>query len=222
MGDVINNYRTVRISIVHGSQGLISLLACRIPDLKLDRRVLVQRNRLCEEGGTDGGFPVRIKLILSRVSRRTSPSLPILAHLNKAQYYRTLAHSRFAWMPLARQSPIPVERAGLTEEDQLELCKPVAHATRTRGSSSGHFVCVMGRFGAVVAEEGASDGGTSMSMEIGLRALGQDSDDRWAARPRSQMEDGQNRVGECGDRSGFSDKVGGHNEPGFVEWLDGT
>jgi len=62
--DVVDYYGTVGISVVHGRQGLVPFLACGIPDLELDCGVLVQGDGLCEEGRTDCGFSIRVKLVL--------------------------------------------------------------------------------------------------------------------------------------------------------------
>lgn len=68
LSDIVDNDGAVGVPVVHGRQGLVSLLACGIPYLELDCRALVERNGLCEEGSTDGGFSVVIKLILSCVN----------------------------------------------------------------------------------------------------------------------------------------------------------
>lgn len=54
LGDIIDNYGTVGIPVVHGSQRLISLLAGGIPYFKLDCCVFVEGYGLCEESGADG------------------------------------------------------------------------------------------------------------------------------------------------------------------------
>lgn len=64
MCDIVDDDGAVRISVVHGRQGLVSFLASRVPDLEFDSSVLVERNGLCEEGGTDGGFSVGVELVL--------------------------------------------------------------------------------------------------------------------------------------------------------------
>ena len=56
--NVVDHYRAVGIPVVHGRQRLVSLLARRIPDLKLDCGVLIEGDGLCKEGGADCGFPV--------------------------------------------------------------------------------------------------------------------------------------------------------------------
>lgn len=62
--DVVDHHRAVGIPVVHGRQGLVPLLARRIPNLKFDCGVLVEGDGLCEEGGADCGLPVGIELIL--------------------------------------------------------------------------------------------------------------------------------------------------------------
>jgi hypothetical protein len=54
----------VCISVVHGRERLVALLASRIPDLELYSCVLVEGNGLGEEGGADGRFSVVIELVL--------------------------------------------------------------------------------------------------------------------------------------------------------------
>lgn len=62
--DVVYDDGTVGISVVHGSKRLVSLLASGIPDLELDRRVLIERDGLSEESRSNGGFSERVELIL--------------------------------------------------------------------------------------------------------------------------------------------------------------
>jgi hypothetical protein len=62
--NVVDDDGAVGVPVVHGRQRLVPLLARCVPDLKLDCRVLVERDGLCEEGGADGGFPVRVELVL--------------------------------------------------------------------------------------------------------------------------------------------------------------
>lgn len=62
--DVVYNDSTVGISVVHGSKRFVSLLASGIPDLELDRRVLIERDGLSEESRSNGGFSERVELIL--------------------------------------------------------------------------------------------------------------------------------------------------------------
>ncbi len=64
LGDVIYDHGAVCVSVVHGCQGFVSLLAGGIPDLELDCRVFIEGDGLCQEGGADGGFPVRVELVL--------------------------------------------------------------------------------------------------------------------------------------------------------------
>lgn len=77
LGDVINHNGAVGVSIVHGSQRLVSLLAGGIPDFELDCRVFVQRDGLCQEGGANRRLSVVIKLILIHVNMDIpSPKFP--------------------------------------------------------------------------------------------------------------------------------------------------
>ena len=62
--DIVNDDGAVGVPVVHGRQRLVALLARRVPDLKLDRGVLVERYRLCQEGGADGGFSIGVELVL--------------------------------------------------------------------------------------------------------------------------------------------------------------
>jgi hypothetical protein len=62
--DVVYNDSAVRVPIVHGRERLVSLLACRVPDLELDGCALIEGDGLGEESGTDGGFSVVVELIL--------------------------------------------------------------------------------------------------------------------------------------------------------------
>lgn len=62
--DVVDDYGAVCIAVVHGGKRLVALLACRIPDLKLDRCVLIQGDGLGKEGGANRRLPVIIELVL--------------------------------------------------------------------------------------------------------------------------------------------------------------
>ena len=63
--DVVYDYGAVCVSVVHGRERLVALLAGGIPDLELDRGVFIEGDGLGEEGGADGGFPVVVELVLS-------------------------------------------------------------------------------------------------------------------------------------------------------------
>ena len=62
--DVVDDDGAVCVAVVHGCERLVALLAGGIPDLELDRRVLIEGDGLGEEGGADGGFPVVVELVL--------------------------------------------------------------------------------------------------------------------------------------------------------------
>jgi hypothetical protein len=64
--NVVDYDGAVGISVVHGCQRLVALLAGRVPDLKLDCRVLVEGDGLGEEGSADGGFSVVVELVLDK------------------------------------------------------------------------------------------------------------------------------------------------------------
>lgn len=90
---IVNDYGAVGVSVVHGCQGLVSLLTGGIPDLELDCSILVERDGLSEEGGADGRFSKRVELVLggwsARPDKKSSPTLatPIATHLDEAQDY---------------------------------------------------------------------------------------------------------------------------------------
>lgn len=54
LSDVVDYNCTVGVAVVHGRQGLVTLLTGRVPYLELDGCVVIQSNGLCEEGGADG------------------------------------------------------------------------------------------------------------------------------------------------------------------------
>lgn len=54
VGYVVDHNGRLGAPVVHGCQAVVALLARRVPDLKLDRRV-VQAHSLRQEGGSDGG-----------------------------------------------------------------------------------------------------------------------------------------------------------------------
>lgn len=63
--DIVDDHGAVRIPVVHGRQRLVSLLPGRVPDFKFHCRVLVERDGLCEEGGANSRFSVRVELVLA-------------------------------------------------------------------------------------------------------------------------------------------------------------
>lgn len=64
LGNVVDDDGAVGVSIIHRSKRLVSLLSSRIPNLKLDSGVLIERNGLGEEGGADSRLAIRIELVL--------------------------------------------------------------------------------------------------------------------------------------------------------------
>lgn len=64
MCNIVNHHGAVCIAVVHGRKGLVSFLACGIPDLKLDGCVLIEGDGLGEEGGSNSGLSVGIELVL--------------------------------------------------------------------------------------------------------------------------------------------------------------
>ena len=54
MGNIVDNNGAVGVAVVHGRKRLVPLLACRVPDFELDGCVLVEGERLREEGSADG------------------------------------------------------------------------------------------------------------------------------------------------------------------------
>lgn len=52
--DIVDDDGAVGITVVHGGEGLVSLLSGGIPDLELDGGVLIEGDGLGEEGGADG------------------------------------------------------------------------------------------------------------------------------------------------------------------------
>jgi hypothetical protein len=101
--DVIDDDGAVCVAVVHGSKRLVALLASRIPDLKLDRRVVVEGNGLGEEGGADGGFPVVVKLVLRGLARDLERwQVP---YFDKSQDERRLRSTRLADTAERRRVP---------------------------------------------------------------------------------------------------------------------
>lgn len=98
LGDVIDHNSAVGISVVHGSQRLVSLLASRIPDLELDCRVLIQRDGLCQESSANRRLAVVIELILNTVNNETHHPAPAghtissstITYFDESQNERTL------------------------------------------------------------------------------------------------------------------------------------
>ena len=74
MCNVVYDDGAVCVSVVHWRQRLVALLSRGIPDLELDRCLLVEGDGLGEERGADGGFSVVVELVLdeSQHQRRLS------------------------------------------------------------------------------------------------------------------------------------------------------
>lgn len=87
MCNVVDNNGAVGVAIVHGRERLVALLAGRVPDLKLDCGVLVERDGLGEESGADGGFSERVELVLGRRSASSPPQHRWPSYLDESQDY---------------------------------------------------------------------------------------------------------------------------------------
>lgn len=88
--DIIYNNGTVGISVVHGGKRLVSLLAGRIPNLKLDRRVLIEGDGLSKESRSNGGFSEGVELILTSklaILAQGLQGIGCVAYLNKTKDY---------------------------------------------------------------------------------------------------------------------------------------
>lgn len=75
--DIVYDYGTVCVSVVHGCQRLVALLSCCVPDLELHGRLLIKGQSLCEESGADGGFSVVVELVLVAEISRDSCALSL-------------------------------------------------------------------------------------------------------------------------------------------------
>ena len=64
LSNVVDYNGAVGVAVIHGSQGLVALLTCGIPDLELDGSCVIEGDCLGEESGADGGFPVVVELVL--------------------------------------------------------------------------------------------------------------------------------------------------------------
>ena len=87
MCNVVDNNGAVGVAIVHGRERLVALLAGRVPDLKLDCGVLVERDGLGEERGADGGFSERVEWVLGRRSASSPPQHRRPSYLDESQDY---------------------------------------------------------------------------------------------------------------------------------------
>jgi hypothetical protein len=85
LSDVVDHYSAVRIAIVHGREGLVSLLPCGIPDLELDRRVVIEGDSLSEESSSDGRLSVVIELVLNHL---------VLCYVNQGSPFCTLTNRK--------------------------------------------------------------------------------------------------------------------------------
>lgn len=168
LGDVVNDDGAVRITVVHGCQGLVALLAGCIPDFKLHRGVLVEGDGLCEEGGTDGGFPVRVELVFDEaqndgalgrwVSMRCAPR----AGRQAGMIIPFQLPTRLQMIVLASFAPPRGPgRVGQTQQNQLELREAGVHAARAcRTAPGGHGEC-SGRMGSAVGLQRSFESGRS-------------------------------------------------------------
>lgn len=68
--DVVDDDGAIGVAVVHGRERLVALLAGRVPDLELDRRVLIEGDGLRQEGGADGGFSVVVELVLDEAQHQ--------------------------------------------------------------------------------------------------------------------------------------------------------
>ena len=100
--DVVDDDGAVGIAVIHGRERLVALLACCVPNLELDCRVLVERDGLCEEGSADGRFSVRVELVLGPLAGAGLAGCRVGAHLDEPQHDRALSHGGFT---CARQQP---------------------------------------------------------------------------------------------------------------------
>jgi hypothetical protein len=62
--DIVDDNGAVGVAVVHGGEGLVTLLSGGIPNFELDCGVFIERNGLCQEGGANSGLSEGIKLIL--------------------------------------------------------------------------------------------------------------------------------------------------------------
>ncbi len=98
--NVVNDYGTVGIPIVHRSKGLISLLSRRIPYFKFDCRGIIERDGLSEERSSDGGLSIVIKLILHGLLGTGHEAFSpigqdsLQTRLDKSKYQRALGNNR--------------------------------------------------------------------------------------------------------------------------------
>jgi hypothetical protein len=143
LSDIVDNNGAVCISVVHGRQGLVSLLTRRIPDLELHCGVLIERDGLCKESGADCGFPIRVELVL------VCGQL-LCCTIHGRELERTLTNRNTIELFPTADSPVQGQHAyplsdpeQLTQQHQFELSKAVVHAARARGTASSHGKYVM-------------------------------------------------------------------------------
>jgi hypothetical protein len=61
--DIVDDNGAIGVPVVHGGQGLISLLARSVPYLELNGCVLVKGYCLCEKSGADSRLAIVVELI---------------------------------------------------------------------------------------------------------------------------------------------------------------
>lgn len=66
LSDIVDNNGAVCISVVHGRERLVSLLAGGIPYLEFNGCIFVKRDGLCEECSADCGFSIIVELVLGK------------------------------------------------------------------------------------------------------------------------------------------------------------
>lgn len=128
--DVVDDDGAVCIAVVHGGQRFVAFLAGCVPDLELDRRVLVEGDGLGKEGGAYGGFPVVVKLVLDEAQheRRLGWLAVVLAGCIAGTAGKSIPFPRPIHLctHVSHSSTWPKERSRPTEQDELELREPGA------------------------------------------------------------------------------------------------
>ena len=86
MCDVVNNYGTIGIPVVHRREAFISLLPCCVPYLEFHRCLIIEGDSLSEEGCADRRLSVVIELILRWAVSTVKIVRMALSHFDKAQH----------------------------------------------------------------------------------------------------------------------------------------
>lgn len=96
LSNVVDDDGAVGVAVVHGGKRLVALLACSIPNLKLDGGGVIEGDCLGQEGGADGRFPVVVELVLDETEDERTLLLSVAWNRQSGQGKAHLSDGGFA------------------------------------------------------------------------------------------------------------------------------